>query len=316
MTEGAAQDPKAWRCPLYDTGRRLSCDLADPQFKQRAFPGMPDLRVVAAMFHASLRRGRSLYFVGDSLSVQHFRSLACLLMQFGVPLKTEAPISLLTLSGRQCFTLWPPNTALLCGIASTEPCSGRQNPQHKPYSSRPGGGLCTSLARSVGDLRLLSGDTLVISDGARLRHEEQGSLSDELSEISHQLHALIPRSQSIGVSVVWRETFAQHFATDSGMYMQGAGGVCRPVRNSTALRKRNAAVTALARSFNLTILEAFETSLQRWDDHVALHSSYARKVGGDCTHWCEPTPLLMWLSAQLLHVSTAETHGRRRTRNP
>ena len=308
-----AAESAAWRCPLFDTGRRLSCQLADPQFKQRAFPEMPDLRVVAAMFHRSLRRGQSLYFVGDSLSVQHFRALMCMLMEFGVPVHTEAPIAggdtpKDTLRGRQCFTLNPPNGALICGIASAEACSEPIGRRRK-LAGNLMGGQCTALARSVGELRLRAGDTLVLSDGTRHRNEID-SLSVELSEVRHQLQALMPHAQSSGVSVVWRETFAQHFATDSGMYANATGGPCRPVLDSTIPRARNAAVTALARSFNATILEAFEASLERWDDHVGLHSSYARTTGLDCTHWCEPSPLLLWLSAQLLHV-TAHKHVHR-----
>ena len=51
------------------------------------------------------------------------------------------------------------------------------------------------------------------------------------------------------------------------------------------------------RSFNVSVLHAFSTSAERWDEHIDRHSEYARaKNSTDCTHFCEPSSLMATLN--------------------
>ena len=78
-------------------------------------------------------------------------------------------------------------------------------------------------------------------------------------------------------------------------------GSCRPLRDASVAARANSAVTSLVRSFNVSVLRAFSTSANRWDEHIDRHSEYARtKNSTDCTHFCEPSSLMATLNGELL----------------
>ena len=78
-------------------------------------------------------------------------------------------------------------------------------------------------------------------------------------------------------------------------------GSCRPLHDASVAARANSAVTNLVRSFNVSVLRAFSTSAERWDEHIDRHSEYARNKNSiDCPHFCEPSSLMATLNGELL----------------
>ena len=68
------QATNASRCVHYDDGRKFSCDLAGKDYHEPMAPVDVDVDPFLRAMH-----GRTVYFVGDSLTRQHFASFCCLI---------------------------------------------------------------------------------------------------------------------------------------------------------------------------------------------------------------------------------------------
>ena len=151
-----------------------------------------------------------------------------------------------------------------------------------------------------------------LNEGVYVRSDADGGLQRELDHVGKALRDTnLAALRASGALVLWRETLAQHFPTPSGLYAKpGLGidparsliqGSCRPLRDASVAARANSAVTSLVRSFNVSVLRAFSTSANRWDEHIDRHSEYARtKNSTDCTHFCEPSSLMATLNGELL----------------
>ena len=272
-------------CSLYDDGTRLSCALADAAYRPPPLPPLP-LSAARALVHG----GRSVYFVGDSLSAQHFRAFACMLEPLVAGPHHGSRIAGNLGQRLNCVKPSAPRAGSICAIRLSVP-------------------IATSELLRRG---LSSGDVVVLNEGVYVRSDADGGLQRELDHVGKALRDTnLAALRASGALVLWRETLAQHFPTASGLYAKpGLGidparsliqGSCRPLRDASVATRANSAVTNLVRSFNVSVLRAFSTSAERWDEHIDRHSEYARnKNSTDCTHFCEPSSLMATLNGELL----------------
>ena len=108
----------------------------------------------------------------------------------------------------------------------------------------------------------------------------------------------------LGARVFWRETTAQHFETEFGLWYARTTRPCRQVVNATHLWARNARINRHLRRVNVSVLPALDLSLQYWAAHLERRTAYMRamraKPAADCTHFCEPSSLFARLNADLV----------------
>jgi hypothetical protein len=128
-----------------------------------------------------------------------------------------------------------------------------------------------------------------------------------------------------GARVYWIETLAQHFNTTHGLFNSwydagtprgvGKPPSCAPIRDRSAVEELNARARSIVSLAGLDgIVPALADSIDAepgW--HLGLKTAHVAKKGGvDCTHWCEPSPLIArlvdrfllaaWPRAQLLDL--------------
>ena len=238
--------------------------------------------------------GRSVYFIGDSLSSQHFHAFACELhMDREVRAHSTRDISAAGLKVK-CAMRHTNQPGRLCHISAGE---GLQEASSAA--------VCRILSSS-GTLR--KGDVVVANEGVWRRAYGDDSVVQELQRVGEfaEPGSCVGILRSLGVRLLWRETAAQHFdRTPTGQYKAGCKlsrcGHCGRITNTTSLLALNAAVTSRMQSLGVPVLPFFAPTLPLWDAHVARLSQFVRREHIlDCTHWCEPNALFSALTPVLL----------------
>ena len=240
-----------------------------------------------------LAADQNIFFVGDSISMQHFRSTACQLsaVQPAPPL-----VQFNAHQGSTCGA-WGHGRGRVCFVRA--------------------GGNATgwTVGRAIALLATLvhDGDVIVANEGLHHRALHQSTAASEMAAVG-DLARGVDALRGRRVTLLWRETTAQHFDTPTGQYKPTGCvfgrkcGTCRPLVNASVQRERNEQSHAVVRALGVPILASFEASMTMWDEHVERHGSVkhgqTRGLGGvaalDCTHFCEPARLFDSLTRRLL----------------
>ena len=237
---------------------------------------------------------RSVYFVGDSLSSQHFHAFACELhMDREVQAHSTQDLSTVGLQAT-CAMRRSNQPGRLCHISAG---NGLQEASSAA--------VCRILSTS-GTLR--KGDVVVANEGVWRRAFDGDGAVHELQRVGEFADpgSCVGILRSLGVRLLWRETAAQHFdRTLTGQYKPGCKiarcGRCGRIMNTTSLLVLNAAVTSRMQSLGVPVLPFFAPTLPLWDAHVARLSLSVRQAQIlDCTHWCEPNAIFTAMSPVLL----------------
>jgi hypothetical protein len=84
---------------------------------------------------------------------------------------------------------------------------------------------------------------------------------------------------------------------------------CAPLSPAAmrSLLERNERVNELVRARKLSaIIPALNRSLGLWDEHLALRTpQVVKKKGFDCTHWCQPSPIIVGVANRFLAAAGA-----------
>ena len=283
------QAANASRCVHYDDGRKFSCDLSGKGYRE----SMAAVDVDVAPFLRAMR-GRTVYFVGDSLTRQHFASFCCLVraeLNAPVPAGIDANMTAAG-PGRdiRCYAT-PPGSA-----ASTTVCWVPSGMEPTLPST------ASAMAAVVPVIR--AGDVALANEGAWRRAFGQNA---ELElERAQQFVAPAKAAMARGATVVWRETLVQHFDTPTGQHKTTCNEHklcerCVPVRHPEPLRRLNGLVSGVMHAAAIGVAPAFEASLPQIASHTARTPWQRAAVNSlDCTHYCEPAPIYDRLSATAL----------------
>ena len=141
----------------------------------------------------------SAYFIGDSMSMQHYHTFACQL-HADVPAHPMPEVA--SLEGSTCSVRRDCRPGRVCHVRAS--------------------GANTSLAASVASALLSAGvlsrgDLVVANEGLWHRALHREGWSGELQHLRAMQRPLC-EMQRRGVVPLWRETTAQHFGTPSGQY--------------------------------------------------------------------------------------------------
>ena len=273
-------------CAHYNPDSRYICD-GGADFASRAeFDATQPAEVFA---------GRSAYFVGDSMSLQHMHAFAC-------ALRADLPSGDLTAQLKRfasnasrvgdsvCFTRRDGRRGRVCHItAGTE------------YTGWSVGEACRALPGF-----LAAQDMVIANEGLWWRaFSRPGEDRDHEIRRVHELNAETVRGiRAAGASLLWRETTAQHFdKTPTGQYKSGCKvrcGECRPVQNPQPLLERNREINHYVRGLDVSVLETFNASLAMWYEHVGRRSQVLPKDLLDCTHFCAPARIFADLTLRIL----------------
>ena len=224
--------------------------------------------------------GRNVYFVGDSMSMQHFHAFAC---HVGADIPT-APLDIMQpFEGSTC--------------AAT-----RSRPAERVCHVRAGGNASWTSGRACAQLAPLirRGDIVIANEGLWHRGQGRSGEVEEEVRLVRELGLGLAALHAKGAALLWRETTAQHFSTLSGQYHKPAGcqgkacgTKCQAVRNEFVQRAINTLVNRALEAMSVPVLPVFESSLRMWADHVEHRgtSPLRKSTALDCTHFCEPSPL-------------------------
>lgn len=144
---------------------------------------------------------------------------------------------------------------------------------------------------------------------AFVRAEDLGMLSQSVNHLSRR--SWTTRSPSRSVCLLWRETGPQHFAARLGTFrkqsFQKSVGWqtpkgCMP-HQSLATSPWEPMHKVLEDRFGIPVIRVWNASRQHWDRHIANRTSHmlyrdqnATMHGNfDCTHWCTPGVVDLWL---------------------
>lgn len=229
------------------------------------------------------------YFLGDSMSMQHYHAFACQLL-------ADVPA--------------PPIPAVARLEGST--CSVRRDGRAGRVCHVRGGGINVSTAAVAAALlpELLTRDVVVANEGLWHRALHSEDVQGERA----QVQALIPLMHAMqrrGAVPLWRETTAQHFATPSGQYTptgcKGAaeecGSSCRPIRKPSVHGAQTAATTAAMHAAGIGVLSVWNRSVALWMQHVEHRGTSIHrpnKLALDCTHFCEPARLFTEMTLDII----------------
>jgi hypothetical protein len=258
---------------------------------------------------------RSIYFVGDNISLQHYHAFGC---QLGADVPTaDIPVAR-ALEGSTCTVRRDGTPGRVCHVRASDSSDSRSKNRHS---------AATVCSRLVSILR--AGD-VVIAANEGIRHRAGGG--DQRLELQSALAMLSPARElrRANALLLWRKTTAQHFPTPTGLYIPSVlschgktrcpVGGCRPVANASRLRERNSAVSQAVRAMGIPVLNAFDRSILHWRSHVERRSASVHTMRGtlDCSHFCEPAELFTKMTAEIISVvkhggrlPAASKHGAR-----
>ena len=246
----------------------------------------------------------TVFFLGDSVSLQHFRALSC---ELGID--REVPVTALGPSFRH-FRL---NATCAIRRDASMPGGTCHITAGMGVSDVPTAEACSTLASSG---VLTPADIVVANEG--LWHRALSSASAERTELARvsmfaSNDSCVHSLRKASVPLLWRETSAQHFArSPTGQYnalckaakTRSACGGCGPIQNSSSLEVLNAAVSARMRELGVAVLPFFAPTVPRWNAHLAHRRSSVSEALQplDCTHWCEPSTVFAPLTPLMLRA--------------
>lgn len=215
----------------------------------------------------------TLLFIGDSVSIEHYLATLCRLRSLRKEMLWNMvswdPEPVVFNSGRiwiHCMRNFQPLHPAVC---FTHPLHGRN---YDPLDLS--NNWNKSLVVLAQALQLVSNGTRVtIVANLGLHYRNPHMLTDVTETMLAALqHVPVPPS-----AVIWRETSAQHFAGNGGVYSgpHSFSNGCTPHGNPKDFF--NNITNSIAKAHGLPIIQTWESSGYRWDAHPGR---------GDCSHWC------------------------------
>lgn len=225
-------------------------------------------------------QGKTLSFIGDSLTGQQFESLICWLAPLGAE-KHEHEVE----DGKQTYrrVTFPGDT-------------------HVQFHFIMGEEFDMSVR---GNAPILAADWIVFNIGAH--HKSMETLTRAIYKM---VRFLRDNSQA---QLIWREYSPTHFKEVldfHGIVMekQDGNGGCEPhskdavTMNNYSQMRLNVANDIISKN-NIPILKVFEESDGAYDQHVAINSTNPQnQFVTDCRHWCYPSRVLDMWNNKLLRI--------------
>mmetsp|Transcript_32958 Transcript_32958/g.52795 ORF Transcript_32958/g.52795 Transcript_32958/m.52795 type:complete len:341 (+) Transcript_32958:1160-2182(+) len=241
-------------------------------------------------------QGKTLYFLGDSLSQQFAQATRCTLFKVqGLQSKLARmfpPFNAIAKHSCATFRARNGKQARVCNIKMT---------QH--YSSSRW--RCGNAFRCMRN-RLEHDDILVANFGTWYsKQEDSKSLKSDFLSFRQDSKGLR------GVRIIWWETPAQHFDTRTGLFDRTVTLETRCVdfnrSDAGALTEARWRIDSLLQLQRFTPLSTFESSLR------ADASAHIGSIGGskpDCTHWCVPGLPSIWVQFLYEELTNHNRHAR------
>ena len=253
--------------------------------------------------------GQTMWFLGDSVSVQHERAFACRLHD-----------ELAARTGRSVRLQVQPELRLAHN-QSVNPqgrwCARTHCVQVEAWRTCyvQAGGMCfwhddvhamaTRLVNAkskLGERVVRRGDVIVVNEGLHLH--KCCSLSAQLDRLRgfallREPNSTLGLAARRGIRFLWRETSPQHFAGSPDGHYNATTRRCtrhkckynrcapleQPARSAHADQTLQLMATA-----GLPVVRIWEPTVAQWSEHVELRSPYASTRDSiDCTHFCEPS---------------------------
>eukprot|EP00668_Euglena_longa_P011494 GGOE01013900.1.p1 GENE.GGOE01013900.1~~GGOE01013900.1.p1 ORF type:complete len:358 (-),score=23.99 GGOE01013900.1:175-1248(-) len=287
-----SQSPQSWRaaaCPLEMTS--TSCYWHDFsrafELENRRLPGASHPFSVSEF--EKLIRCRTVFFIGDSVALQFWQAVGCLMPLEGAQVKVNWHK---TFNDKIC-----PFKAQHCNVASG--CVS---------FPRVAARVCFSLRTSLPNLvalvsaRGLDADSIVIANTGLHAHSPKELLKDVSTFLSSLSSPRFPRASR--PTVLWFETIAQHFpGHPSGYYNTSRASQyhhCSPIIPEVAYRLdwRNRVLEELLQKAGIPVIRLWELTATMWDAHVAFSGrSDPPFATSDCSHFCIPSITQQWAVA-------------------
>jgi len=284
---------------------------------------------VQRQLDAVVARGASFYFVGDSVSAQHMRSVACALGVDSIASTSLGPHWLCYTRGQSRWRI-----CHLSGGSMTK----QQSKHEVRFVEQPIVVEQGSFLDLTSSQNLAKGDIIIMNEGVHWRHHPQQdrAYDKEMQRIARiAASTAMDRALRAGARVLWRETLSQHFNTSSGLYPR-SGASREHVETCSSHDGRTAAAALLNKTDAINemltsahpgvlILPGFASTFSLYNEHFgtctlqnksrplnasAWTAKGAKKMcdrpvghgqhsGIDCTHWCEQSEVYHQLNAKL-----------------
>ena len=276
-------------CPFHDRGERFSCHAHNAS----SMPRCVDLpyrwdRVCDVL------RMRTIVFVGDSLSRQTFDTFLChIWASVGNVASWRHTHDVHT----RCVSI--PGCGKVCLLDAGVP----------PSATTPNVSAAIVRARTVSSRAPL---IVVANDGAWYTHGEVGWPTAIRAGIA-RARTMVRTWRDIRAPadcLVWRETSPQHFQTHSGVF-PGQSHLrskflppayvpqpCVPI--ATKSESPWSRVNEYIEHSGIPIVRVWEDSRRRFDAHLDSKTPYVI-TRHDCTHWCTPGVVDVWIT-RIVHV--------------
>lgn len=295
------------RCPFHDGGTRFSCHLASSRYRKCVELPRQPLNV------CSVIGGRTLLVVGDSLGQQLYDTLRCHAcgpdcVPPAVPVVTQnksegwSPVAL----RKSCTTF---STCRICILRAFE--------VHSHYA------MDVNYSVVLSDISEAFVDPVVVfNEGLWLAANGNHNAAEVLRKAVARAHNLAGawaqyRSSRTkrDICVLWRETSPQDFATPTGAYDASSRGWLRTWYNKAPCKSHaNQTVSPwepvhdVLSQGSIPVVRVWNASRRYYDQHLEMNTVYMqRKHASDCTHYCTPGPVDLWvelvLNAILIHCT-------------
>ena len=328
-------DPRtasALHCPFHDRGDRFSCHLSTVSSLpyEACIPSSPEPVLNACHTLA----GRTLLFLGDSLTLQAYDTLRCQLCDSRAPCIPNVQRPNRSKDAEYVATYREPRCACFgaCGTVCFMEAGSRKKFWIRNTSDavrsvlqgniahvRPAQG-CAAVAEcrhrklNESDLIIVANDGLWYTEG-----DHWTVASDRGLQRANELGRIWQQSKSAHPStcLIWRETGPQHFASRSGTFRTQraqkstqwvSNSVCRP--HSGTASPWEPVNQLLENVHGIPVVRVWNHSREHWDKHIAnrtKHMQYWNKIRGhnmttierransDCSHWCTPGVVDVWI---------------------
>ena len=273
---------RSWRGPVvpqpwvYSTHHYLDAcnaslrrDVAYVRHRSYSLEGAEDEAAVLAAMRRL--RGRTLYFYGDSITLEHFLACACWFRATALASRGTVGPAAVTSRAARCVELQ-------LGGAD----GGRHESIRLCYGSSLSGDQLRSEFAAVGRRNG------VVVAGLGLPASTPQLVASVAGEVVSAVRSLGADERP---RFIWREFAAQHFPNPTGQYVHrkswpNRGPSCsRATPNFTSFH--NDAASPVVRAAGFPVLPTWRASLERSQDHYGVTSvNWERRPILDCTHLC------------------------------
>jgi hypothetical protein len=281
------------KCPYYDA--KFVCSNTNMQVSNKPSTTM-------AKF-PKLHNIRDMYFVGDSLSCEHFSEFACYFntyynMSFGPTFQVSRVLPTNLSSNTKCREASDSTTNSMIHTINTT----RDRPIRLCFiEAGTLHGNVHSASQTAQKLNSYVSDSIIILNEGVWWRNTKFSPDVELSRLK-ELKGVKANMNTHNNLFIWRETLAQHFPTVDGRYgswysQAGLGAKhgdkkCSPTGK---LWKSKYPLLKTIEGAKVPIITIWEESARAATQHIELRTPNTQTRGMDCTHFCAGSPLMQTL---------------------